>query len=212
MTHMRFTVPSVVLIFALLGCDSARDGVTGPVAAHHSLATNQPRFVRFDAALYSKAQRSASVVAVKGATAYLQLRYLTGKKPDNDKDVFVDLEIGGSSLWKRPDGTLIKDGDTITISVEVDDKGYFAFKFHPAGLVFHPKARPKLRLWCFNPANGLNDDDGDDHANPGLNIWVREDDTSPWSTSADSWHKVQDGMLEGFTYLGGFTRFAMASN
>lgn len=209
---MRITIPSIVLIIAVSGCDTEQHDVTAPVARQQSFHSSELQFVRFDPALYATAERHASVLAVKGATAYLKLRYLTGKQPDNDKEVFLDLEIGGSSLWKRPDGRPFKDGDTITISVAVDEGGSFAFKFEPAGLLFHPKAQPKLRLWCLNPGNNLKDDDGDDHANPGLNVWVRESDHAAWFQSTHSWHKVQNGLLEAVSHLGGFTRFAMASN
>jgi hypothetical protein len=97
-------------------------------------------FFRFESSAYAAAEKSGSFWAVKGQDRQLTLKYSdTGTE-------FVRFEVNANSLYRRPNGALFQDGDSILISVTVDASGRMRYAFQPSGLKFNSSAPARLTL------------------------------------------------------------------
>lgn len=94
------------------------------------------------------------------------------------------FEVPGDGLLRRPDGLIIRTGDSILITVTVPDPARFRFELGPAGLLFNPNNPARLRVRYSN-ANKDFDNDGDqDLVDAGieqdLDIWYRAATGTLW--------------------------------
>ncbi|MBI4408538.1 MAG: hypothetical protein HY561_02440 [Gemmatimonadetes bacterium] len=197
-----------VLLIALLVacCDDAVD----PSA--EGVPESDMSFVQFDVQLLPLAQKEGSFWAVKGQNRELVLRYVPEKAGDPGEE-FLEFEVSGNSLLRRPDGTAFATGDSILITVRVDDAGRFLFTFEPAGLQFDPDHPAELEV-TYRLADPDLDGDGDDDSEDGeeerrLAIWRQGRAGERWFRLATVQFEDLD---EAEADIVGFSRFALASN
>jgi len=124
---------------------------------------------------------------------------------------FASLEVNKLSLMRRPDGTLISDGDSVFISLKWVGNDSILFEFQPTGLLFDPSEAPELKINYTQASNDLNHDgheDGEDSdIETRLDIWRQE-------RPGDPFFRVGTGKIESQNEieakLNGFSRFALA--
>lgn len=196
-----------VLILAL--ASSACSDATGPgsdTAEEDALV-----FLRFSAAALPLATREGSFWAVKGEGRELILRYAP-EKPGDQGEEFLKFKVGGNSLVRRPNGSLFAQGDSVRITVRVDDAGRFLFEFEPSGLVFDARDPAELEVRYRRADDDYNRDgkvdDDDRRFESRLNIWKRERPGSPWFRQGTVRFEDDDEIKAKIT---SFTGFAVAS-
>src|SRR5688572_4688759 len=95
-----------------------------------------PRFETGNAPI----DRAASFYAKVGTQRDVELQYANG-------DVFLRFTVGPASLLRRPNGDLFLPGDSIQITVALDESDRMIAHFEPAGLVFNPLLPAQLDLF-----------------------------------------------------------------
>ena len=130
----------------------------------------------------------------------------TGSRKD-----FLRLKIAKLSLLRRPDNTLISNGDSVFISVKWVGNDSILFELKPSGLLFSLSDPAELKIEYGEAGPDLNDDGDvdveDDEVEHQLDIWRQErpgDDYFPVGTA-----KIEDNN-EIEAELNGFSRFALA--
>lgn len=185
----------------LVACSTA-DGPLNPVP------TAQLHFVQQDPA-YHLLSDSASFYAKVGEDRRLELFY-RGYSSDTG-EAFLQFEVHGASLFKRPDGSPFQAGDSILITVTVPDTSKFDFVFSPAGLQFNPADPARLHIE-YNYSNHDFNGDGhhdseDDHAQSLLNVWRREPPDTLWTsqgaTNSEEFEDLETAILS-------FSHYAVA--
>jgi hypothetical protein len=127
--------------------------------------------------------------AVRGRARYVQIRY-QGEKVVNDDDdpggdgsfdshvagdIFLALYIPRNALSRHPDGTRIRRGERVEITITVHPTDLYV-SFEPSGLVFNRRGRPRLYL-SYNGADPDFDDDGDVD---GVDTYIEENHLKLW--------------------------------
>jgi hypothetical protein len=124
---------------------------------------------------------------------------------------FASLAVKKLSLMRRPDGTLVSDGDSVFISLKWVGNDSILFEFQPTGLVFDPAEAPELKIHYTEAGSDLNHDgrvDGeDDNVETRLDIWRQERPGDPFFQVGTG--KIED-QNEVEARLNGFSRFALA--
>jgi len=131
--------------------------------------------------------------------------------PAGSKEDFLRLKLNKLSLLRRPDGTLISNGDSIFISVKWVGNDSILFELRPSGLQFDPAVPAVLKIEYGEAGPDLNRDgsiDGaDDVVEDKLDIWRQE-------RLGDPFFQVGTGKIEETNEieakLNGFSRFALA--
>jgi hypothetical protein len=161
-------------------------------------------FPHFDPA-ESPTVRSASFWAVVGQQRSISIDYAGG-------DEFLRFTVGPVSLLKKPDGMPFLPGDSVLITVTLDEDDRLIAQFEPSGLTFNPIVPARLRMSIAH-ANPDYDGDGDvDSADAaieaGFTVWKQELQGLPWL-------KLPNILIGGGQFdvgIGGFTGFAVASS
>lgn len=124
---------------------------------------------------------------------------------------FLRLRLKGSSLLRRPDNTLISNGDSVFISVTWVDSDSILFVLSPSGLVFDPANPADLKIEYGHCDGDFNrdghDDEEDDDIENKLDIWRQEQPGDDWFRVGTAKIK-EDSEIEA--RLNGFSRFAIA--
>lgn len=161
-------------------------------------------FMRF-ASANAVTVRQASFWAIRGEDRRLEIDYANGEE-------FLEFEVKDESLLRRPDGTLFLEGDSILITVSLDDSDRIILDFQPSGLVFNPLEPAQLEINYRQNDPDIDDDgdldDDDLELETSMRIWQREQLGAPWlplSTVRIDEDDLRAGVLS-------FTGFAMASN
>lgn len=185
----------LVLPAALAACEEPDGGgeyLPGEDLVFLRPAPNAPALKTYD----------TTFVATKGQDAELRLDYVNGAE-------CLRLRLDDDTLLRRPDGTPIRDGESVTIRVRVVDAGYFNFEFQPAGLQFDPDEPAELRVDYafahpdFNGDGEVDDDDEDFE----FGWWRQEMPGQPWERIGSA--RVHD-LTEVRADIDGFTRYALA--
>ena len=151
------------------------------------------------------ASTQVSFYAVKGKDAGTDIWYRP-RAGRSDSTKFLEFRMGGASLDRRPDGSVIAQGDSVLITLTVTDPTHFIVEFQPSGLTFSASAQPTLKISFAACGDDLNYDgvvDATDAAmQSGLSVWRQEAPFQPWykvpSTVAASAKEV-NSQLSGFT-------------
>ena len=141
-----------------------------------------------------------SFVAVKGQDHDVRLPYTNG-------DECLRFRLDDDALTRRPDGTPMNAGDTITIRIRVVDDGYFNYEFQPAGLRFAEPAELRVNYRYAHPdlnGDGEVDDDDQDFD---FGWWRQEMPGQKWQNIGSV--RVHD-LNEVRAEIDGFTRYALA--
>ena len=153
-------------------------------------------------------QSEVSFWAKKGEDREARLYRAPGTSTDDD---FVRLRIRRETLLRRPDGSLIANGDSVLITIRVFDAENLMVEMLPAGLTFNP-SRPAELKFEFGEADDDINDDGSVNATDRaleatLQIWKREAANLPWVALTS---KVEVELDEIEADLLGFTTYAVA--
>ena len=107
-----------------------------------------------------------------------------GANPADTGEEFLRFEVPGDALLRKPDGSAFQAGDSILITVTIDDPSKFVFRFEPAGLQFSPDHPARLKVEYFHADHDFNDDGiinaADSTIEHILDAWRREGPASDW--------------------------------
>ncbi len=178
---------------ALVACEEP-DGGEGPVPGDELVflrpAPGAPNLTTYD----------TSFVAVAGEDEEIRVRYANGEE-------CLRFEIDKDALTRRPNGTPMNEGDTITIRIRVVDSGYFNFEFQPAGLRFAEPAELRVNYQFAHPdfnGDGEVDEDDEDFD---FGWWRQEMPGQDWERIGSV--RIDD-LDEVRADIDGFTRYALA--
>ena len=197
----RLTSAATLLLAAVLA--SCGDSPSGP----SELPASQLVFIRAAADAPPLESNQAQVWAKAGDGRRVELRYQ--KVGEYGGDRCLEFNIPGDALLRRPDGTAFAKGDSILITITLNDPSTFNFTFAPAGLTFSKDHPAELRIsykWANPDYNGDGVVDSRDRAFR-FDIWKQESEGAQWfhiGTSRDS--NVEELRADIF----GFTRYAMS--
>lgn len=201
-----YGVGAILVLAAVAACDDSTEP-DGPVI----VPTGQLVFAELEPGV-TIPTRDTSFVVTAGEEFELELR--TDPEPgDDDGQEFLEFDIDGETLFRRPNGTLFQPGDTITIRVVVPGDAY-VFYFEPSGLRFNPNRPAELKI-SYGDADDDFDDDGDvdddDSAfESNLTIWRQQVLGGDWERLGATLHSVESDEIE--FDVEHFTGFALAGN
>lgn len=200
----------LVVLLAVVACD---DGPATP-PDHEGVPEADLVFVEFADSLLPLAETEGSCWVVKEERdCDLVLRYRPQDAGDAEGEEFLEFKVAGNALLRRPDGTPFARGDSVRITVVVDDAGRFLFDFSPSGLTFDPDRPAELEVTYLRADDDLNGDgsrDGEDEeVERSLSIWKQERPGEPWFEVASLHFEDLEELEADVT---GFSRFALAGN
>lgn len=147
--------------------------------------------------------------AHRGRDEAVEIRY---RAPDGTWQPFARLSIPASGLYRRPDGQLFGDGDSVLIAVTLDPK-LITVEFQPTGLVFSSSAPAQFNLWYTGAdpdldANGTLNGVDEQIRRTKLTVWVQESASEPWAR-VSAQHSLDDklftaGLRHFSKYLSGY--------
>lgn len=196
----RFLLPALVAALAACENPSGDDGrlVPGEKLVFLRPAPGAPHLATYD----------TSFVVTKGRNADVEIDYQPQPGEDQGEDC-LRFRVPGDALLARPDGRIMREGDTITIRIRVVDAGYFNFEFQPAGLRFARGKPAELRVnyqFAHPDYNGDGEVDGDDQ-DFDFGWWRQEMPGQPWEKIGSV--RVNN-LTEVRAQITGFTRYALA--
>jgi hypothetical protein len=107
-----------------------------------------------------------------------------GATPADTGEEFLRLEVPGDGLLRKPDGSAFQPGDSILITITIDDPSHFLFRFEPAGLQFSSEHPARLKVRYFDANHDFNEDGVEDEADSTiehtLDVWRREGPAADW--------------------------------
>jgi hypothetical protein len=181
----------------------------GSVAAEVT-ATSTPHFLRAAADAPTIANPVIKFYAKKGQrrTVFMLYHAKPGRKDSTD---LVRFRLRENSLLRRPNGSLIRAGDSVLITLKLVDPVRLIVDFQPAGLKFNPQDPADLRIHWSETNPDVNRDgvvnQQDANLKERLKIWRRESSTEPWAKT----QSLVDVLAEECELdLTGFTRYAVA--
>jgi hypothetical protein len=205
-----------LLIGALLAAgaacasDPGGNGGTGPGPTDSTVSGDSLDFLRAAVTAPPFAERTIGFYAVRGETREIRLMYRP-KAGQADSVEFARFRVDAQSLVNDSAGNPIANGDSILITLGIQDTLHLITEFRPSGLVFNP-TKP-ARLWLkFGEADpDLNSDGSVTAADTtlllSLRIWKQERPADPW-TLVPSTVDLPSQDVEAD--IKGFTRFAVA--
>ena len=193
------TQVAVIALAALAACggdSTAPQPITKPSADLH--------FLRLSATAPQLQSTVVSFYAVKGKDSEVRVRFTNGED-------FLRFRVFASSLLRRPDGSTIANGDSVLITITINDPTKLQADFQPAGLQFS-SANPARLQFEFGEADKDLNEDGvvnaiDTSLIPQISTWRQESAGAEWfkvgSTVEIEINEVQADIL-------GFTGYALA--
>jgi hypothetical protein len=186
--------------FALLALLPAALAACEDPAGNRGVPGEDLVFLRPAAGAPPLAVNQISFLAVAGQDYDIRIDYTNG-------DECLRFRLDDDALTRRPNGTPMNEGDTITITIRVVDNGYFNFEFQPAGLDFAEPAELRVNYQFAHPdfnGDGEVDDDDEDFD---FGWWRQEMPGQRWEKIASA--RVHD-VTEVRAEIDGFTRYALA--
>jgi hypothetical protein len=209
---MRRVPPLLIAMF--VGASACHDDPTAPGqdsrVTQALTAAATPHFLRAAAGAPPIANPVIRFYAKKGQrkTVFMFYRPRPGQSQLTD---LIRFRVRENSLLARPNGTPIRAGDSVLISIRLVDPVRLIVDFQPAGLRFNPQDPADLRIRWSETNPDVNRDGVVDQQDAALKqrlkIWRRETSTEPW-TRLQSQVDVLSQECE--TDLTGFTRYAVA--
>jgi hypothetical protein len=118
--------------------------------------------------------------ATKGRSRSVQINY----RDDRGVRPFLRFSVPRNALLRRPDGSRIRWGESVLITVTVDDTR-IAAHFEPSGLQFNRWNRAWLRMWYGGADWDFNGDGAIDELDQEierhrLRLWFQDEPGEPW--------------------------------
>lgn len=179
-SYLRLAIfaPALLVVAA---CKSSTDADTdGP-----GTVKDNPNFLRLSATAPAPAVTSVSFYAKKGADRRVEIDF-AAEPGALDTAEFMKFRVRETSLLARPDGSPFAFGDSIQITITVEDAERMIFRFEPSGLRFSTSDPARLDLY-YGQANKDYDRDGDVDSDDAvieaslLAIWKQEVLNGPWT-------------------------------
>ena len=196
----RFIRPVALLALAALaacGGDS-----TAPTQIQKT--TSDLHFIRLSAGAPPVEANVVSFYAVKGQDREVRVKLRDGSD-------FLRFRVFANSLEQRPDGTTFAQGDSILITITVNDPTTFAADFQPAGLKFSPLTPARLQFEFADCDKDLNGDGvvtaADTALIPQIATWRQETASAPWVKVSST---VEIDINEVQSDISGFSGYALA--
>jgi hypothetical protein len=205
-SHMRYPIARG-LIFMLAGvaaCSS--DPTSSGDGSRPSSDLNILRVASTAPALFNP---EASFYAVQGQDREVRISFQDATGLEGEE--FLRLRVRPGSLQSNPDGTPIAPGDSVLITVRVENPDSILFEMEPAGLTFSPAGPAELKIHYAHADHDFNDDGTintfDDQIKTQLAIWRQETLSDPFtklgSVNVEESEEINADIL-------GFTRYAIA--
>ena len=146
--------------------------------------TTQPNFLRLSASAPPPAQTTVSFWAKKGEDRDVDIDF-AAEPGALDTVEFLEFKVRAGSLAFRPDGSPFALGDSILITITVEDAENMIFRFQPSGLRFSASEPARLDLYYsladpdFDEDGTVDSDDAIIEATK-LAIWKQEVVGGPW--------------------------------
>jgi hypothetical protein len=203
----RFRVPTVAIALALaIGCSSDTNSPNSPGAERPPEALNVSRLAATSPPLE---ESTVSFWAIKGVSTEQKLYFLDAQGQRGEE--YLALKLENESLSLRPDGSPIAEGDSVLITITVEDPALLLFELQPTGLKFSAMAPAELKIHYAQADDDLNED-GDVDAEDSqletiLGIWRQELPGQPFvrlgSVNVEEAQELEAKLL-------GFSRYAIA--
>lgn len=195
---------SFLSVVAVVSCDSG--ATTGPQG-------RSPDELNLLHVAYGTPPLTATLVsfyAVKGNAGGADL-YFRAAPGSGDSLKLLSFRVGPNSLDRRPDGSVIAQGDSLLISLTVSDPYHLVVDFQPAGLTFAATDQPTLVFSWAACGDDLNYDGKvdatDDLIAGNLDIWRQESSNLPWFRQDGA---ISKSAREVTAQIPGFTGYALA--
>jgi hypothetical protein len=206
---MRRVLP--FLLAALVA--ACHDDPTGPRpdgSVQSVTTTSTPHFLQAKAGAPKIANPVIKFYAKKGQrkTVFMLYHARPGRRDSSD---LIRFRLRENSLLTRPNGSPIRAGDSVLITLKLVDPVKLIVDFQPAGLRFNSQDPADLRIrWAetnpdVNRDGAVNQQDAT--LKQRLKIWKRESSTSPWIRTPSL---VNVPSQECELDVTGFTRYAVA--
>ena len=205
-SRVRAALFSVALAF-VIGCSS--DDAPSPDSPGSEKPPAELTVARLADTAPPLEESSVSFWAVKGEQAEQKLYFMDSAGWRGEE--YLSLKLDDESLLSHPDGSAIAEGDSVLITITVEDPALLLFELQPTGLKFSPGDPAELRIRYAHADDDLNEDgevdEEDDHLETMLGIWRQEQPGDPFVRLGSV--KVAD-QQELEAELTGFSRYAIA--
>ena len=190
----------------VLGCTSSTGGNDGNVVPPGDL-----NYLRLTGSAPTPCADSVGFWAFQGQSVEGALSFGTAGDPCPDGEDFLRLKLDAQSLWRYPDGTPFKPGDSVFISIKWVGGDSILFQLQPTGLRFTAGKEAELTIEYGEAGTDLNGD-GDTDAEDAtieseLSIWRQEHLGDPF-VKIGTIHNEADNEFKAA--LLGFSRYAIA--
>jgi hypothetical protein len=204
----------LLLLPLLVAASACHDDPTAPgqnsPPAQAVTTTSTPHFLQAKAGAPKIANPIIKFYAKKGQrrTIFMMYHARAGRRDSTD---LIRFRLRENSLLRRPNGTPIRSGDSVLITLKLVDPVKLIVDFQPAGLKFNPQDPADLRIHWSETNPDVNRDgvvnQQDTALKQRIKIWRQESSTQPWvRTSSLVNVPGQECELD----LTGFTRYAVA--
>lgn len=199
---MKKTLDRAMLLVALAVSASCGGDSTAP----HDVAkqSGDLHFLRVSASAPPLASNVVSFYAKKGEDREVRMQFANGQD-------FLRFRVFANSLLQRPDGSAFANGDSVLITITVNDLPTVDADFQPAGLKFSPQAPARLQFEFGECDQDLN---GDGVVNavdtaliPTISTWRQETPNGVWLKVSST---VEVELDEVQSNIFGFTGYALA--
>lgn len=192
-------------VVALAACsDSTAPNTNG------ARTDDQMNFLTFAAGAPPLATTSVSFYAVRGEDREIAIWYRPAPG-QSDSSKFIEFKVPGAALVSRPDGTPIAVGDSLLITVSVNDTTHMIANFQPSGLRFATGVPARLKMEFAEADDDYNHDgvvdSKDQEAETQFSFWKQEAPGLPWTKVGSA---VAEDLKEVEADITGFTGYAIS--
>jgi hypothetical protein len=202
---MRYSIARS-LILLLAGTAACSDATSPGDGSRTSGDLHIVRLAPASPALFNPEQ---SFYAVNGQDREVRISFQDATGAEGEE--FLRLRVRPGSLQSNPDGSPIAPGDSVLITVRVENPDSILFEMEPAGLTFNPAEPAELKIHYAHANHDFNDDGAintfDEQIKTQLAIWRQETLSDPFTKLGSV--NVEDSEEINADILG-FTRYAIA--
>ena len=206
-TNRRLAIAGLLLAWSIWGCTASDP------SAEETRDPSEVEVIGLDANAPAIEADSVSFYAVVGKDREVEIYFdSAGVKTDR----LLRFEVRHDALYRKPDGSRFRHGDSVLIVIRVSDPASLQFDFEPSGLVFDPKHPAELTVGygraldavlapaglMRDPGHGNHGGHGGGHSETDLSIWRQEQPNSLFyrlDSSVDTDDKEIEADVPGFS-------------